>query len=64
LKGVDKARLEAVGFGVEKPLAGNDTDEGREKNRRVEFNIMEQTQKKETLRPAPKTEEPKTEEKE
>lgn len=43
-KGVDQKRLEAVGFGVEKPLADNDTDAGREKNRRVEFNIVEQDQ--------------------
>jgi OOP family OmpA-OmpF porin len=41
-KGVDKARLESVGYGVDKPVAGNDTEEGREKNRRVEFNIVEQ----------------------
>ena len=44
-KGVDKNRLEAVGYGVEKPIASNDTDEGREKNRRVEFNIIEQVPK-------------------
>lgn len=38
-KGVDAARLEAVGFGSEKPIAPNDTDEGRAKNRRVEFKV-------------------------
>ena len=46
-KGIDKAKLESVGYGVEKPIAGNDTEEGREKNRRVEFNILEQEAKKE-----------------
>jgi outer membrane protein OmpA-like peptidoglycan-associated protein len=35
-KGVDKKRLEAVGFGAERPIAPNDTDEGRQKNRRIE----------------------------
>ena len=37
--GIDANRLEAVGYGEEKPVADNATDEGKEKNRRVEFNI-------------------------
>ena len=40
--GVDESRLEAVGYGEEKPIDTNDTPEGKEKNRRVEFNILEQ----------------------
>lgn len=40
--GVDKARVTAMGYGVEKPIADNSTEDGREKNRRVEFNILEQ----------------------
>jgi outer membrane protein OmpA-like peptidoglycan-associated protein len=36
--GVDGERLEARGFGATKPVATNATDEGREVNRRVEFN--------------------------
>lgn len=47
-KGVDAGRLTAKGFGAKNPIASNDTDEGKEKNRRVEFMIVEQdvTQKK------------------
>jgi outer membrane protein OmpA-like peptidoglycan-associated protein len=44
-KGIDAKLLEAKGYGSEKPLADNDTDEGREKNRRVEFNIVERASK-------------------
>jgi outer membrane protein OmpA-like peptidoglycan-associated protein len=35
--GIDAARLSSDGFGPDKPLASNDTDEGRAKNRRVEL---------------------------
>lgn len=35
-KGIDKKRLDAVGFGDERPVAPNDTDEGRQMNRRIE----------------------------
>jgi len=41
-QGVDTKVLVSKGFGSSKPVAGNDTEEGREKNRRVEFNILEQ----------------------
>ncbi len=40
--GVADGKLTAQGFGDEKPIADNETEEGREKNRRVEFNIVEQ----------------------
>ena len=36
-KGVDKARLQAKGWGGDKPAQPNDTDAGKEANRRVEF---------------------------
>jgi OmpA-OmpF porin, OOP family len=35
-KGIDKKRLTAVGFGDERPVAPNDSDEGRQRNRRME----------------------------
>jgi outer membrane protein OmpA-like peptidoglycan-associated protein len=35
-KGIDAKRIEAVGYGDERPIAPNDTDEGRQKNRRIE----------------------------
>jgi len=41
--GVDKSRLEAHGYGPDRPIADNNTAEGRTKNRRVEFKILEQS---------------------
>jgi outer membrane protein OmpA-like peptidoglycan-associated protein len=35
-KGIDGSRISAVGFGDEKPVASNATEEGRRKNRRIE----------------------------
>ncbi len=45
-KGIAKGRLTAKGYGPDKPIAGNDTPEGREANRRVEFVIIKQGPKK------------------
>jgi OOP family OmpA-OmpF porin len=39
--GVDKRTLSSEGFGLEKPIEDNATDEGRAANRRVEFHIEE-----------------------
>lgn len=39
--GVDAARLAMDGYGFDRPIDTNDTDEGRARNRRVEFNILE-----------------------
>jgi outer membrane protein OmpA-like peptidoglycan-associated protein len=40
--GVEANRLEANGYGMERPIEDNDTDAGRAKNRRVEFKILEE----------------------
>ncbi|HMI83464.1 MAG TPA: OmpA family protein [Polyangiaceae bacterium] len=41
-EGIESARMTAKGWGVEKPIAPNDNEDGREKNRRVEFLVVEQ----------------------
>jgi OOP family OmpA-OmpF porin len=53
--GVAEGRLTSKGWGEAKPLASNDTDEGKEKNRRVEFIITEQEEVKKTFVVDPKT---------
>lgn len=39
-KGVSKERIETNGFADEKPLESNSTEEGRSRNRRVEFRLL------------------------
>ncbi len=39
-QGVDPALLSAVGYGATQPIASNDTDEGKARNRRIEFTIL------------------------
>jgi len=48
-KGVSADRLSSAGFGASKPIATNDNEEGREKNRRVEFHITKQEVTKEKV---------------
>jgi len=40
--GVAEDRVETQGFGPDRPVASNDTEEGREQNRRIEFKILRQ----------------------
>jgi outer membrane protein OmpA-like peptidoglycan-associated protein len=40
-QGIDPARLRAVGHGEERPIADNETEEGRARNRRVELTLSE-----------------------
>jgi outer membrane protein OmpA-like peptidoglycan-associated protein len=40
-EGIDPARLLAVGYGNTQPLASNATETGRQKNRRVQFEIQQ-----------------------
>lgn len=42
--GVAEERLQAVGYGPDRPIANNNTPIGREKNRRVEFVIIDPPQ--------------------
>lgn len=37
--GIDGSRMTAVGYGADRPIASNDTDEGKAQNRRIEFVI-------------------------
>ena len=39
-KGVDPTQLQAIGYGQEKPIAENETEAGKFKNRRIEFEVL------------------------
>jgi len=39
-KGVSNTRLQAVGYGQNDPIDTNETDEGRQNNRRTEMRIL------------------------
>lgn len=40
-KGIERDRIQYEGFGESKPIATNDSDDGRQMNRRVEFVVLE-----------------------
>lgn len=42
--GIPANRLAAVGYGEASPIATNDTDEGRARNRRIEFTVQRDTE--------------------
>lgn len=44
-RGVEAKRLTAKGYGQDKPIESNDTEAGRQANRRVQFNILERKKK-------------------
>jgi OOP family OmpA-OmpF porin len=46
---VDPGRLTSHGYGMDEPIAENDTPEGRQQNRRVQFKIIEKGNKSEVL---------------
>ena len=39
-KGIKSTRIQKKAFGGTKPIAGNNTEQGRKKNRRVEFRVI------------------------
>ena len=59
---LDAKRFDAVGVGQDKPVATNDTAEGKAQNRRVEFHILE-AKPAEAKKPEEKKAEAKPEEK-
>ncbi len=42
-RGVDAKRMVSKGYGDERPIAPNDTDAGRQQNRRVQFIVLEKS---------------------
>ncbi len=44
-RGIAAGRLSAKGFGQDQPIDDNSTDEGRQKNRRVQFKIVQKIKK-------------------
>ena len=50
--GIEESRIGTVGYGPDKPIADNETKEGKEKNRRIEFRLLG-TEEKVQAQPEP-----------
>ena len=50
--GIDEGRIGTIGYGPDKPIADNETKEGQEKNRRIEFRLLSTGEKVE-IQPEP-----------
>ncbi|HXJ21169.1 MAG TPA: OmpA family protein [Polyangia bacterium] len=63
--GIDEKRIGTVGYGPDKPIADNDTKEGQEKNRRIEFRLLSPKEavqnqaEPEDINPSPERKHPK-----
>jgi OOP family OmpA-OmpF porin len=54
-KGIAGDRITTIGYGPDKPIAPNDKEKNRKKNRRIEFRLVgEQEQQKPPAPAAPK----------
>lgn len=65
--GIDESRIGTIGYGPDKPIADNDTKEGQEKNRRIEFRLLSAKEsisnqpEPEDINPSPERKHPKKE---
>jgi chemotaxis protein MotB len=51
-KGVTPARVSAIGFGEYRPVAANDTPDGKRQNRRIEISMLKASIEKVPMAPA------------
>jgi OOP family OmpA-OmpF porin len=53
-RGVLVSNLTARGYGETRPIADNDTEEGRERNRRIEFRLQDDVDARDAAKPRPR----------